>query len=293
MRVCLLILLILWTSTVAASQGKDAIRSKLDSIIDLIELSTLDTALALLNTIAEEIGEDDQELLVKPQYNKSYAFDYHGALDTALNYYNLAEDLHTDLGDVQSVAVCINNTPGACFFAGDYDQAMKYYLNCLEYTKVHGLDKTRLKALINLGVVYRVSDKFDQAIAIYRETLALSKEMNDENMVGASYHNIGVAYSFNDHTSDALIYLDSALTQYTILGDTLEMGRTSNAIGDAYYMDGQDFNKARAYLLTGESYLSKYNQQEILSNTYLTLGNIEKDLEHYEDAKYYLSLIHI
>lgn len=270
------------------SRKDNTIDSLLSLSLDYVDLYSLDSAIQVLDRAESLIKTDkNHHYFAKIYFYKGYTYGIKSSIDSALAYYNLAEGEYRALGKKEAVVDCLNNKGSIYYFAGKFDQAAQAYSTCLSYAKEHNLEEVQLHALNNLGVTYRQSGKNTEAINIYTQTLALSKKIPNQNMIGASYHNIGVALSFDKNFDQAITYLDSAFKQYSILKDTIEMGRTSNAIADAYYINGKGITKTKKHLLQAEGFLSKYKDNDVLPNTYLSLGNIEKDLKNYSSSEVY------
>ena len=217
-----------------------------------------------------------------------YNYDIAGNLKQSIDNYEIARQVYEELDDKTNVAVCMNSKGTAAYFQGDYETALIYYLETLEYTKGLGLKKQRANTLNNLGVIYRISEKNRQAITIYNEALSINRELGDLKGVAQQHNNLGVAYTYLYNLDSALLFLDSAMMRYQITQDTYDLAFTYNSFGDAYYEAGKDLKNARLSLLKANELFKTSSNQFSLAKNYLFLGEVELEDNNPAQAVIYL-----
>lgn len=262
---------------------------KLDLLSYYIDQTEHDSATVLLESVIQEsqqLGIKTTEALAFEL--SGYNYDIAGNLKLSLNYYELARQAYEILDDKEKVASCMHYKGTAAYFQGDYEAAMGYYLETLDYTEGINFLKQRANTLNNVGVLYRISDKNRQAIAIYKEVLAINRKLKDPDGVANQHNNLGVAYTYLYNLDSALIYLDSAMMRYQITQDTYDIAFTYTSMGDAYYEAGKDLENARISLLKANELFKVSSNQFTLAKNYLFLGEVELEDKNTNKAVNYL-----
>ena len=267
--------------------SQDNVDSLIQSSIEYTDNQQLDKAIAALDKARNLLSTEKSVDYAKIVFYKGYAYDINGHLDTALIIYEDSKNIYESLDEKMEVARCMNYIASAHYFKGDYESAIENYIACFNYSDDNDISDIKLQALINLGVMYRVTDKNLDAIKVYRRTLELASQAEDLDLKSATYHNLGVAYTFEDSFELAFVYLDSAFVINESFGDSLKLSRTANAIGDAYHMQGENLDKAKEYFLLSEDLQVYKSSQDILPKTYLALGQIEDELNNFAASDRY------
>ena len=292
------------TNSIANKNPIDSIRALIQSekenetTIDLYftlseeydAIGELDSAIHVVKLAKE--AADRLSLVIKQaeaNYYIGYYHDINGNLTEALNYYEAARQLYQELDIKEEVATCINSKGVAAYLKGDFEMAMEFLLESLSYCELNEIDRVALNTLVNLGVVYRITNKNEQAIQTYRKTVRLSEELNEISMTAVSHHNLGVAFTFSKELDSALHHFNIALKMYEELNAPLDIGWALTGIGEAYYLTGTDNKKAREYLLQGLDQLIKVSDESGIPKVYLLLGQVERDERHFNQSVDYFN----
>lgn len=93
------------------------------------------------------------------EYNMAYAYDLSGQLTSAIEHYEKARSLYESIDDLAQVANCMNAKGVAAYFKGDFELALKYYLQTIEYCEANHITSVLINVLNNTGVIYRITSK--------------------------------------------------------------------------------------------------------------------------------------
>lgn len=270
-----------------ASNTKIKLQAELDLASYYIDETVHDSAVVIIN---EVINKSQQLRQIKADAYTllAYNYDISGNLKLSIENYENARVIFEELGDKKRVAECLHYKGTSAYFKGDYELAMDYYLQTLDYTEGLGLLQQRANTMNNLGVIYRISGKNRQAIEMYKGVLAGHRKMDNLEGVAQQHNNLGVAYTYLYNLDSALIYLDSAMMRYQITQDTYDLAFTYTSIGDAYYEAGKDLTNARINLLKANELFQVSSNQFVLSKNYLFLGEVELEDGNPKSAVTYL-----
>ena len=223
--------------------------------------------------LSEEMN--DLKRIAHSYYAIAYAYDFDAQLERALEYYEKARIAFNDIGDTYWTSVAMNGKGVACYFQGNYGQAMEYYLEALDYQKTHSLKEPEANTLNNIGVLYRLNEKYDEALEIYEQNLQIRKELKDSSIMGRVYNNIGVVYTYMNDIPKSIEYLDSAKMIYTALNDTITLAGILLSLGDALTHEGEDYDRAYAVLKEGYDFMKVYDDHIFQSRALLYIGRVE------------------
>ena len=272
-----------------SSNIETILHSKVDLSSYYIDQTQHDSATVLLESVIQQSQQLKLKTIEARAYETlGYNYDMAGNLKLSLNHYELARQAYEILDDKRKVASCMHFKGTAAYFQGDYESAMGFYLETLEYTEGLNFLKQRANTLNNVGVLYRISDKNRQAIDIYREVLAINRKLKDPDGEANQHNNLGVAYTYLYNLDSALIYLDSAMMRYQITQDTYDIAFTYTSMGDAYYEAGKDLENARISLLKANELFKVSSNQFTLAKNYLFLGEVELEDNNVTKAVHYL-----
>ena len=217
-------------------------------------------------------------------YRKGYAYDVAGQLGQALQYYGEAEHGYRDLGDHQQVATSLNGQGVACYFQGEYGKALDYYLKALAYAEAHDLIEAAANTQLNIGVIYRLSDKNDEAIDIYKENIRIRKAIRDSANLVRAYNNLAVVYTYLQDFASATLYLDSSIAISAALNDTFQLGALYISAGDAYLKKGDADELALEYLEKGYEIMHGFEEKFHQANALLFMGQLKDKQQKLAEA---------
>ncbi|GAC1508851.1 MAG: hypothetical protein NVS2B12_24460 [Ktedonobacteraceae bacterium] len=188
---------------------------------------------------------------------------------------------------------------------GQKDKAQQYFEQALTLFRQNGLRLGEVKALINLGAVYRFYNHTEQALSNYREAIRISDEDGDYiHEKGILLHNIGKVYQSLGRqekvksASDkqymlSLEYYEQALAFYGSIKDSSEEARTQNNIGEVYAALGQ-YDKAQKYYQVALDVFLDLGERRGEGIVYGNLGMLHRELKQEQSAfEYYIQALAI
>ncbi|MCB0290382.1 MAG: tetratricopeptide repeat protein [Calditrichaeota bacterium] len=180
-----------------------------------------------------------------------------------LNAYRIKDDKlrHRILDDLATL----------CSKMGEWDKAIEYYLQSLEYKKttvdIHGMAQT----YNNLGVVYLDKGEWDKAIRYFQQSLELFERLGDKYRITAIYNNLGIVYMNRGEWDKAIEYFKKSLQKKENLGDMLGIAQTYNNIGLVHQSTGE-WDKAIEYHQKSLKEFKRIGNTYRLVQTYHNLG---------------------
>ena len=206
--------------------------NKIDSLLILLKADKPDTnKLFNLNRLSKEykdIGSYD-----------SAAYYANGALKLSKSI--LKENPDTKTKHTTQKNVCASyNTIGNIFnHQGNYPEAIKNHLTCLEISQSINDKKGIASAYNNLGNVSSVQGNNAEALRYYFASLKIMEELDDKKSIANTSNNIGRVYYLQGNHAEALKLFMASLEMYKKLGIKKGIAFCYNNIGLIYYAQGK------------------------------------------------------
>jgi CHAT domain-containing protein/Tfp pilus assembly protein PilF len=205
-------------------------------------------------------------------YERSYTFE------EAVHQYLAAFEIDK-IHRPESAGSELNNIGVIYKQAGNFEQAIQYYKQALEW---HRRFKNRLaegRTLDNLGQSFLSLSRFDQALAYLNEALPIRQEVKDLRGEGVTLANIGNVYMGEGEYAKAIEFFEKALPVLRQAGAPDEEVNALAGLGGAYSMLSR-FDKAldifeKALPLARQS-KNRQAEAAIQNNLGQTLGNLGK-----------------
>ncbi len=240
------------------------------------------------------------------------AYDINGQLDSSIYHYNASKEWHRKVpNNEESLNLIDINIGVAYYFASDYGNALKYYIQALEDAKRINNNDYIGKLLNNIAVIYRRTDKLDDALKYYNESLELKRREHDKSGEATTLQNIGSLFSHFDEIDSCIFYFkEAALILQEIDASVFDKNHLNLSLAEAYYrIDNNqeafnilaDFRKTnfeglkKENVIQGKLMLADiYYKQDDYTNSILTLlevkSNIGKEGFFAEQAELYKEL---
>ncbi len=140
----------------------------------------------------------------------------------ALEYYSIALNMSREVGDLDNMAVCIENTGLIYLNVYDYKNALPYLLKALGIYKKLGQQSEESFCLHVLGETYQGLGYTNKAEVCYKEALEMAKQINSNYYLMKAYEGNSEFYEKINRPGKALeyykkyiIYKDSIFNQET------------------------------------------------------------------------------
>jgi signal transduction histidine kinase len=179
--------------------------------------------------------------------------------DTTIKYAFQYLDLSEKHSDEDKIYFAYTKIGGAYKEKGDFEQALKYMLRCLDHTE----DAHRIGTVYsNIGTIYSGNENYSEALKNYRLAAKIFIELPDSLRLGTTYISLGYTFYKDVIADSAIMFLEDAKTIF----ESIDI-RYSD-----YYLAYAQGNLALAYGLNEE-----INKAELLFNKAILV------LEKYKD----------
>lgn len=209
-----------------------------------------------------------------------------GNLDSSLDYFIKARNIHEAFSNKESRLEVLNNIALIHKMKGEYEEAAIIYRDVVELSEGLERKSTLALALGNLGVVYADLKKYEEAIVTQEKCKILFEELGDKIGTARTLNNLGSFAMALGRFDDALQYLLKSLSIKEEIGAKMTIGQTLHNIGDLYRMK-EEYDSASKYL--EEALIAKKVVQNRISlaHTYFTFSQLKNEQGFTEQAVLY------
>ncbi|MGB8191344.1 MAG: tetratricopeptide repeat protein [Chitinophagaceae bacterium] len=165
----------------------------------------------------------------------------------AMEYHEKAFTIFQQLGDKMRMGNSLNNRGVIYLYLSDYSQALKYYLQALSIFEQQENKQLTANSLMNVGLVYDHLSDFDKALVNHHKALDLYEAGGNKQGVINALGNIGNVYHNMNKSEEALQYYQRALDSSQAIGDKRGIASNFSNMGIVYNSIGE-FEKAFEYL---------------------------------------------
>ncbi len=120
--------------------------------------------------------------------------------------------LSRTLNDAEKQVTAMNALAVLHGIEGEYKEAMQYFLDALDISKLIGYRQTIAHCLINIGTIYASLDNHDEALKRYLTIFKEYEDVLDDNTKVIVYNNVGNSYYDNHSYDEAQVYFEKGLT---------------------------------------------------------------------------------
>lgn len=288
--------LVLFTLTKGLVSQNSVPQNKIDSLQQLIKVSSNDTAkINLLNKLAIEFSRTDIEkykhysqvadslstvknyTMGKAESLRNLGVYYMRKSDfgNAFSHLNLAFAKYKQLNDYNGMANCLLTIGATYNQMSKYDSALINYQKSLElWVKAKNINKERIAATYNnIGLVYRKQGNLPMALEYYQKSLAYKEEINDKAGAGDTYNNIGVIYRMLNDYSRAIYNYKKSLVIRKEIGFQRGVAANFGNIAISYFEDKQ-LDSSLKYANESLKLNIELNEKRSIAYSYNILGDI-------------------
>ncbi|MEO5996630.1 MAG: tetratricopeptide repeat-containing sensor histidine kinase [Chitinophagaceae bacterium] len=169
---------------------------------------------------------------------------------------------------------------------GNYQDAVEYYLQCLEAARNIGSVEHEISALSDLSITYSQLKRFDKAREIYFESAHLSAKRGDVMNLITAYTNLGAIYNQLNLPDSAMLFLKEGLTISKLYEDKMDLSSLYNNIGNVYFLNG-NYDKALEFFNQNKNH---HLSQPSLTNLwidYLNIADVLIEKKKFDSAAWY------
>ncbi len=215
------------------------------------------------------------------------SYSYWGiSIDSSLVWAHKAVERADKTGTLIFQAQSNYNLAAAYDQAGDFQDALIYYLRALDYSKDSRMGQIRI--LNGIGILCRSMGEPEKAIEYYLDALKLLGQEDNGYATAMITNNLANAYSEINNKEKAEQYHRDALSVRQRIKDTLGIAQSLNNIGNIYLLK-KEYIKAVKELESAEEIIGTKNGGDEYVNLLLNLGNTYAGMKLYNKSKKYLN----
>ncbi len=269
----IIIILLLWVSTLSAQNNETSDIQK-----SIAELKAMPDDTTKINEINNFIWQNkfmgvNEEITKLGLYCKT-----------------LSEELDFPKG----AGTALKNTAAMFYYGGDYETAIDYYQNALEFYKQAEYPKGVAASFQNLGNIYSQQGLYKQALDFYYKSLEKYEEIHYTKGVSGIYDAIGNVHKSNNdvgHLEKALEYYKKAYKVRKEAGDEPNLASSYLHIGDIFLTDSRQpghIDSALVYFKKARTIVDKFQLMQYYGTVHDGLGNIFRMRNMPDSALYHL-----
>jgi len=206
-----------------------------------------------------------------------------GQNELSLEYYKKSFRLNQRSGDQGRVAEAQKNSGTILNNMGKYPEALEYLGKAEKAYRVLE-DSTGLSDSFNqIGYVYLNLGDLNAALEKFNDAISIAKKQNDQWGLAGIYNNLGIMLQNAGRYEKALEYASDALSIYEELKDQSSIIVSLNNIGTIYY-DLKDYQKAEDYYHRGLIICRELKVKDQEANYLLNLANAQSFMGRMDEA---------
>ncbi len=169
------------------------------------------------------------------------------------------------------------------FSTKKFDSASVYYEKARELAIAANDNLIAGRALIGIGHIHRDAKQYDKALGYFLQAKSFLLKTKNALYVNNVYNNIGGMYTYKADLESELRVREELLKWNEQAKDTMYMAFTCNGIALLYNFKGL-FKESVPWAEKAAKYFAAAGNFEFMANTYMTIGQAEVKLGHYDVA---------
>lgn len=250
--------------------GLSAQRSKVDSLLRVLQNTTADTArVKLYWTIARDMNK----------YNPD------SALVLAQEGLYLARNISDLEGESRSLGILANTF----MKIGNYPKALELNLEKLKLEEKRKVSRNLASVLMNIGIVYALQEQYRDALTYYAKADSIITKDSVKDLRFNINLNIGDTYNRLNVSDSAYLFFNKSLQIAREDNNVENMGIAMTGLGHSY-------RKLESFDLSSQNYktaltnLTQANNDEIYSEAALGLAHLYEQQKQWDSAAYFAKL---
>lgn len=169
---------------------------------------------------------------------------------------------------------------------GNYDEALKYFLNTLTAAREANYTEYEISALSDLSILYSEIKQPEKAKEVYLECLKITEKQGEISAIISGYSNIAAIYNMLNNTDSALYFLTMAHSLSIEHNHTETLPFIYNNTGNVYFKR-KEYSRALDYFRLNKKLHDKTNSLADLWVDHLNMGDAFLELKHFDSASWY------
>ncbi len=202
--------------------------------------------------------------------------------EKSLKFSENAFDLAKQIKDDTLIAITCYEVGSSWYMMAEHSQAMKFYLQSLDYSEKCGHTITKCRSAQYIGVLYGYQHNYKQALYYLNESNDCFISYGDSTLIGSNLNLIAWIYS-EQKLYDKAIEIGEKAKSYIKGGHTFN----STILAEAY-MNNKQYKKAFEYATRAYEISSKGKDANALGETHKILGKVYEKMEKSDSAIYHM-----
>ncbi|RKE03419.1 tetratricopeptide repeat-containing sensor histidine kinase [Marinifilum flexuosum] len=218
-------------------------------------------------------------------FQKGFKCAKKGKVDSAVLYFHKAIDEAKQVHDTVIWVKSCNNISVLRNNQGRYDQSIQAGLEILDILKEKKQNKSKLMALINVGISYYKKSDFPKALKYFIEAKDYALQFNSIiGELGTCYEEIGHVYRIIGDFKNAMIHYEKGLEVRLELRSKKAIAISYNNIGDLL-LEQKKFSEALVNFEKSLKIKNEFGDKMKISLTLHNISNVEFKLGQVQNAK--------
>ena len=213
---------------------------------------------------------------------------YGGKYDEALEHYQVAINIRTNLNDDTGTAELINNIGNIYLLQGNHTLALKSLLKSLKTFELSGNSMRVAGSSSNIGIIYKEQQNYAEALKMFQNALGIYRQANSPKDISKTLNNIGNVYQEQQNFAGAIEIHNQALQLREQMADKANMAVLCQNLGNAYKDLGQ-LAVALSFYTRALSFYNELHDKRDLLLLYIDLGELYFKMDNGDQAHNYLN----
>ena len=281
-------------------------RSKLDSLLQLLDTAEDTARLSMLKNISEayipfsvdschlyanfllqEAKNSDNLSFTAVGFNMiGYALREMDRIEESYIYFQKALDLRLDLKEYDKASNTLNLIGTAYHRTGDLEKSLDYYMQAIEQAEINGNPEYLSGPIINIGKLYSDMGDNETALEYDLRALAIARDSDDIGDMAMAYNNLGTIYQETNHLDTAKLFYKEAMKLYEETENLSGAAHVYNNMAIIYFREGNPEESLIHFRMAMEMRLASRDMISY-SQSLMNMGIYYQMAENYDSAIYY------
>lgn len=174
------------------------------------------------------------------------------------------------------------------YLSGRYKEAVEFYKKGMQKADINGNTIEKIKAFINIGIIYDEEGNIYKAREYFNEAIKLAHKIKSIELLALANSEIGVSFTLTNELADAQKHYKISFDIYKKLNDRIRLAFLSTNLGNLK-MSFADYYSALNYFNEGLKYSRENKHAQIqnligIADVYNNLANYTAALKYYDKA---------
>lgn len=225
-----------------------------------------DSLRKVISATADNINKVNNYIVLGQQYENNIP-------DSAIYFYQKANQLSITLNYPAGIIRYINNYTAILNVQGKFDESLKLLQQALALCDHYNLNDLRIKALVNIGVVYQYKEDYQAAADHYLKSLPVLERTADAGSLSLIYGNLCGLYRSLNQPRKALEYAAYSVKYGEKSKEPYTLGRAYHNMANALKDNNKD-KEREEYLNRAYRIGEQINDIDLQETALINLGDM-------------------